>query len=357
MHEKFPDPVSSIADLDKMSDAELQNLDWQNLNFLNARLLEMCRTGRLPEKPIGWVDQILEINDEKIVAEFTFAPEWRFDPNLDLTMGLQSQLEYLVGFWLLRDFSGFPRARSSGKSELLRPIKFEAGKKIQFKLTKKKCRLFQNLPIAIFDGEISDDSGAFLQTEKIKVALIDSNKIEATKIQQNAVSELPKPELSSQNLSPPSWDAESYRFFIKSAFATQKISADLWPFAFHLEGDPIYPANLGVHTLIEFLKYVARREFEMPSPIFASFESKKFRAPILPKNEPYFIRFSLEDIDSHGTNSLFARRARVALITEKRAPEFDIPLCQITNLQIKSRQIPVESLRDLTAAKVAQKTI
>ena len=348
--------------LNEMSDDELKTLDWKTLPFYNSRLLELHAAGelgnesdaKLPKKPILCIDQISEINEQKIVAEFTVPPDWPFDLEMDPTMLLQDQLDQLVGFWLSRKMSGIGRALSSGRSELLRPIKLEPGKKIKFELTKKKSMQQGASVVGIFNAEISDESGTFLKTDKITVGLIDKSVIDEARKSQAGITQIPESELPEEGLNIPIWGQETYVYIgesdSKSAYAQQKITNNLWPFAFHFEGDPVFPGNFGTHGIIELLKRVATREFGIANPVFDSLTSKKFSNQIFAKQNPHLIRFKLEDIRQESDGTICARGASLCLLDEE---EVETPIYEFKDLCVKSGTSATENLADSTSDAAA----
>ena len=324
----------SIENLDAMDDSALCQLDWKNLTCLNGRLLELHAEGRLgndmlaklPRRPILCIDHIDRIDDDVIEASFTFpssTSEWAFAQSESLEMLFQDQLDQLVGFWGCRKADGIGRALSSGACKLQQTLDFEAGKKLFYRLEKRKWmenKVSGSGGTAVFNGRILDEHGeVVLDTKNVIVGILNPADIKALREQHGGKLGVQPPATNGYvagELSIPVYDMATLKVTradegLASVSATQQINPDLWPLKYHFKGDPVVPGNFGTHGIIALLKEVASSHFGLEGAVFTSLQTKKFSGMIF--EDPKQIRFELLDVNRKEDNSVVAGDANLYL--------------------------------------------
>lgn len=330
----------TIAELDKLDDQALIALDWKNLNALNGRLLNLHAEGmlgndgaaKLPRDPILCIDQIEVIDEDVIEASFEFPekPEdWAFDPELPLEMLFQDQLDQLVGFWGARKVDGIGRALSSSKCVLNKPIFYQPGGKIVYRLKKKKWMLNQQsgTGTAVFDGLIFDGNDELiLDCKSIIVGILNPADVMALRTHQGGMKGVDDSDVheAHHNLVIPLYDEATIEVVkgdsdgdsdgeLASVTAIQKIDVDLWPLKFHFKGDPVVPGNFGTHGMIALVKHIGASEFDVQSAQFKSLGTKKFSGMIF--EDPKQIRFELLGVSRDDSGAVVANVANLFLET------------------------------------------
>jgi 3-hydroxymyristoyl/3-hydroxydecanoyl-(acyl carrier protein) dehydratase len=347
----------SIDELDTFDDSKLKQLDWKSLQRLNGRLLELHGEGalgnekfaKLPLRPILCIDRIDTIDEKTIEASFTFptnAADWRFDPAEPLEMLFQDQLDQLVGFWGCRKADGIGRALSSGACKLHQSLDFEPGKKIIFRLDKRKWVKNKDSEggTAVFNGSILNDSDdVLLETKNVIVGILSPEAIQALRKQfggmQGVSSE--KPADSVTDLHIPIYEPATIikegrtTDGIQRVTATQAIDQNLWPLRFHFRGDPVVPGNFGTHGMIALLKNVAMSEFELDYPIFRSLANKRFSGMIF--EDPKQIRFELINVTRDLQNQVIAEEANLYLEKTGGEKMIEEPIYTFKNMTVAER--------------------
>lgn len=324
----------TIAELNKLDDEALIALDWKNLNALNGRLLNLHAEGmlgndgaaKLPRDPILCIDQIEVIDDDVIEASFEFPQnidDWAFDPKLPLEMLFQDQLDQLVGFWGARKVDGIGRALSSSKCVLHKPVFYEAGGKIVYRLKKKKWMLNQQsgTGTAVFDGQIFDGNDeVILDCKSIIVGILNPADVMALRTHQGGMKGVDDSDVheAHHDLVIPLYDEASIEMVkgdgeLTRVTAVQKIDVDLWPLKFHFKGDPVVPGNFGTHGMIALVKHVATTEFDVQSAQFKLLGAKKFSGMIF--EDPKQIRFELLGVSRDDNGAVVANVANLFLET------------------------------------------
>ena len=326
----------SIEQLDSMDDSALCQLKWKTLTCLNGRLLELHAEGRLgndnlaklPRRPILCIDQIERIDDEVIEASFTFpasSADWVFRETESLEMLFQDQLDQLVGFWGCRKADGIGRALSSGSCKLLQSIDFVAGRRVFYRLEKRKWmenKVSGSGGTAVFNGRILDQQGeVILDTKNVIVGILDPAEIMSLRAQHGGMNGVSAPEIRDgkavvSNLDIPLYDPATVNVVkggdaLDSVTAIQQINPDLWPLKFHFKGDPVVPGNFGTHGIIALLKEVAGAHLDMAGANFVSLQTKKFSGMIF--EDPKQIRFELLDVSRGDDSTAVAAEANLYL--------------------------------------------
>lgn len=344
----------SIDELDTFDDSTLIQLDWKNLLRLNGRLLELHGEGalgnekfaKLPLRPILCIDRIETIDEKTIEASFTFpenARDWRFNPAQSLEMLFQDQLDQLVGFWGCRKADGIGRALSSGACKLHQSLDFEPGKKIIFRLDKRKWVKNKDSEggTAVFNGSILNDSGdVLLETRNVIVGILSPEAIQALRVQFGGTQGV-KADAHADNatdLHIPIYDPATITKEgctadgIQRVSATQAIDQNLWPLRFHFRGDPVVPGNFGTHGMIALLKEVAMSEFDLVNPIFKSMANKRFSGMIFEDSKQ--IRFELVNVTRDSQNQIIAEQANLYLEKSSGEKMIEDPIYTFKNMTV-----------------------
>ncbi len=346
-------PNYSIEELDSLEDQALKQLEWKKLTQFNARLLGLHGEGalgnenlaKLPLRPILCVDRIERIDEAAIEASFAFPEneaDWSFHPTESLEMLIQDQLDQLVGFWGARKAEGIGRALSSGTCKLHKPLFYEPGKKITYRLKKRKWIKNKNGEggTAVFNGLVLDENeSVILETKNVIVGILrpqDVNDLRkkyggvlgiSTKLNPN----------EAHNLRIPIYDSEiasedCISETIQSVSATQQIDPSLWPLGFHFKGDPVVPGNFGTHGMISLLKKIARESFALMNPVFKCLDKKSFYGMIF--EDPKQIRFELKNIKRKPDNHIVAAQANLYLEKTNGEPMIEDPIYTFKNLTV-----------------------
>jgi len=342
----------SIEELNGLDDEALKVLDWKNLKCLNGRLLELHAEGelgneifaKLPRKPILCIDQIERIDEDGIDASFSFpadAADWAYDTNESLEMLFQDQLDQLVGFWGSRKANGIGRALSSGNCTLHQPLKFEAGKKMTFAMTRKKWVVNKatGTGTAIFDGAMLDADGEMiLETKKVIVGILLPEEIQALRLKYGGKLGV-KAGADASTLSGLEIPVHDEGTMVLEELengitvnATQAISPELWPLRFHFKSDPVVPGNFGTHGMIKLLKQVASEQFGMANPAFKSMFTKKFSGMIF--EDPKQIRFELTGVTKTEDGAVVAALANLYLETSEGELMIESPIYTFKKLTV-----------------------
>ena len=183
-------PDYNLDFLGKLNREQLCELDWKTLPCFTRELLELHAEGalgnekyaKLPRTPILCIDQIDLLDEERIEASFRFpdnVSDWSFDPNESLEMLFQDQMDQLVGFWCARKVNGIGRALSSASCSLHQSLDFEPGKRLRYSMQKRKWMEGKaGGGTAVFNGKITDDSGAvLLETRNVIVGILNPEEI------------------------------------------------------------------------------------------------------------------------------------------------------------------------------------
>ena len=349
----------SIDELDSFDDSKLKQLDWKNLQRLNGRLLELHGEGalgnekfaKLPLRPILCIDRIDTIDEKTIEASFTFPAntgEWRFDPTESLEMLFQDQLDQLVGFWGCRKADGIGRALSSGACKLHQSLDFEPGKKIIFRLDKRKWVKNKDSEggTAVFNGSILSDRGdVLLETKNVIVGILSPDAIQALRAQYGGMQGVhpDKNVGKAADLHIPIYDPETINKegrtadVIQRVSATQAIDQSLWPLRFHFRGDPVVPGNFGTHGMIALLKDTAQNEFSLKDPRFISLANKRFSGMIF--EDPKQIRFELLNVTRDSQNQVIAEEANLYLENLDGDKLIEDPIYTFKNMTVRERSL------------------
>lgn len=343
----------SVEELNTLDDSALKALEWKELMRFNARLLELHGEGKLgneflaklPLRPILCVDDIELINETTIEASFTFpesSDDWAFDSTETLEMLFQDQLDQLVGFWGSRKADGIGRALSSGVCQLHTPLYFESGKRIKYKLTKRKW--IQNRETvggtAVFNGQILDENdNIILETKNIIVGILPPQDVLDLRKIHGGSSGLDSSStpIALGSLTIPLYDsdvnvAKDAESGLTGATATQQINPHLWPFYFHFVGDPVVPGNFGTHGMISLLKHIARDNFGLNNPKFLSMDKKNFSGMIFEDQKQ--IRFELAGVQKMEDGSVVAAQANLFLEHVDGTRMIDDPIYTFKNIRV-----------------------
>ncbi len=350
-------PQFSVENLDAMDDSALCQLDWKHLVCLNGRLLELHAEGqlgndrlaKLPRRPILCIDQIDRIDDDVIEASFTFpssASEWAFAESESLEMLFQDQLDQLVGFWGCRKADGIGRALSSGACKLQQTLDFEAGRKLFYRLEKRKWmenKVSGSGGTAVFNGRILDEQdNVVLDTKNVIVGILNPADIAALREQHGGKQGVQSPtsgESFSRELLIPIYDQPSLTIAeseegLASVNATQQINPELWPLKYHFKGDPVVPGNFGTHGIIALLKEVAASHFGLMDAKFTSLQNKKFSGMIF--EDPKQIRFELLNVHAKDDSAVVAGEANVYLEDSSGQLMIDEPIYTFKNILVSA---------------------
>ncbi len=322
----------SIEELDAMSDESLCELQWKSLSKFNARLLDLHAEGalgneefaKLPRRPILCVDRIELIDESNIEASFAFPEDpdaWAFDPFESLEMLFQDQLDQLVGFWGSRKADGIGRALSSGKCKLHSEIKYEPGKTLHFRLSKRKWISSKESEggTAVFNGHIEDAEGnTVLETKNVIVGILRPAEVHSLRKQYGGLHGVTagSTEQGQKMLCIPVYDSSLIRVgegndSLQQVTATQLINPDVWPLKYHFKGDPVMPGNFGTHGMIALLKEVAITDFGLKNPVFHSMDKKNFSGMVFEDTKQ--IRFELKDVKRQANGEVVAAEANMYL--------------------------------------------
>jgi len=248
----------------------------------------------------------------------------------------------LVGFWGSRKANGIGRALSSGACKLHQSLNFVAGKKVFFKLDRKKWVTNQatGTGTAIFNGRIVDENDTVLmETAKIIVGILPPADVDALRDQfggrQGVGAAKPMSGLRVPLYDNGTQQIEKGEAGLDSVTATQAIDPSLWPLRFHFKGDPVVPGNFGTHGMIALLKEMARTEFEMTDPIFTSLAVKKFSGMIF--EDPKQIRFELLNVSKTEDGNVMAALANLYLEHANGERMIDTPIYTFKKLTVKER--------------------
>ncbi len=329
-------PQYSVEHLNSMDDSALCQLDWKSLTCLNGRLLELHAEGqlgndklaKLPRRPILCIDHIDRIDEEVIEASFTFPDnpsDWSFSQTESLEMLFQDQLDQLVGFWGCRKADGIGRALSSGSCKLLQSINFVAGKKLFYRLEKRKWmenKVSGSGGTAVFNGRIlNNQDEVVLDTKNVIVGILSPADINALREQHGGMKGVASPETKDgkpvvSDLTIPVYDLATLSIVegddeLTSVTATQQINPELWPLKFHFKGDPVVPGNFGTHGIIALLKEVAATQLGVRGANFISLQTKKFSGMIF--EDPKQIRFELLNVKRTDDDTVVAGEANLYL--------------------------------------------
>jgi len=345
-------PDYNLDFLEKLNREQLCELDWKALPCFTRELLELHAEGalgneqyaKLPRKPILCIDQIDMLNEERIEASFRFpdnVSDWSFDTTESLEMLFQDQMDQLVGFWCARKVNGIGRALSSGSCNLHKSLDFEPGKRLHYSMDKRKWMEGKSGGgTAVFNGKITDDSGAvLLETRNVIVGILNPDEILALREKfggTQGVDDSTAHEKVS-NLTIPIYDSdlgatEKQGNLVGSCEAIQKITPDLWPFRYHFRADPVVPGNFGTHGMIALLKKVAHEQFGIEKPVFKSMSKKSFSGMIFEDSKQ--IRFRLADISKTESNEVVAKEGSIYLESLDGEKLIEEPIYTFKNLSV-----------------------
>jgi len=338
--------------LGKLNREQLCELDWKTLPCFTRELLELHAEGalgnekyaKLPRTPILCIDQIDLLDEERIEASFRFpdnVSDWSFDTNESLEMLFQDQMDQLVGFWCARKVNGIGRALSSGNCSLHQSLDFEPGKRLRYSMQKRKWMEGKSGGgTAVFNGKISDDSGAvLLETRNVIVGILNPDEILALREKFGGTQGVDDSSAHEKvsNLIIPIYDSDlgstdTQGAVVSSREAIQKITPDLWPFIYHFRADPVVPGNFGTHGIIALLKAVAREQYGIKNPVFKSMSKKSFSGMIFEDSKQ--IRFKLTDISKTDSNDVVAKEGCIYLESITGQKLIEDPIYTFKNLSV-----------------------
>lgn len=284
------------------------------------------------------------LDEERIEASFRFpdnVSDWSFDTNESLEMLFQDQMDQLVGFWCARKVNGIGRALSSGSCSLHQSLDFEPGKRLRYSMQKRKWMEGKaGGGTAVFNGKISDDSGAvLLETRNVIVGILNPDEILALREKFGGTQGVDDSSAHEKvsNLIIPIYDSDlgstdTQGAVVSSREAIQKITPDLWPFIYHFRADPVVPGNFGTHGIIALLKAVAREQFGIENPVFKSMSKKSFSGMIFEDSKQ--IRFKLTDISKTDSNDVVAKEGCIYLESITGQKLIEDPIYTFKNLSV-----------------------
>ncbi len=345
-------PDYNLDFLGKLNREQLCELDWKTLPCFTRELLELHAEGalgnekyaKLPRTPILCIDQIDLLDEERIEASFRFpdnVSDWSFDINESLEMLFQDQMDQLVGFWCARKVNGIGRALSSGSCSLHQSLDFEPGKRLRYSMQKRKWMEGKaGGGTAVFNGKISDDSGAvLLETRNVIVGILNPDEILALREKFGGTQGVDDSSAHEKvsNLIIPIYDSDlgstdTQGDVVSSREAIQKITPDLWPFIYHFRADPVVPGNFGTHGIIALLKAVAREQYGIKNPVFKSMSKKSFSGMIFEDSKQ--IRFKLTDISKTDSNDVVAKEGCIYLESITGQKLIEDPIYTFKNLSV-----------------------
>jgi len=230
---------------------------------------------------------------------------------------------------------------SSGNCSLHQSLDFEPGKRLRYSMQKRKWMEGKSGGgTAVFNGKISDDSGAvLLETRNVIVGILNPDEILALREKFGGTQGVDDSSAHEKvsNLIIPIYDSDlgstdTQGAVVSSREAIQKITPDLWPFIYHFRADPVVPGNFGTHGIIALLKAVAREQYGIKNPVFKSMSKKSFSGMIFEDSKQ--IRFKLTDISKTDSNDVVAKEGCIYLESITGQKLIEDPIYTFKNLSV-----------------------